>query len=79
MFLSYTEDYRSGPYSVTFSSGSTSSSVYINITDDNVIESAESFILTIDPNSLSTGISLGVNRQATVTISDDDGNYCSHK
>ena len=77
LLLSYTDDYRSGPHFVTFSSGRTSSSIYIGITDDNVVESTESFILTIDTNS-QTGISLGYRPQATVTISDDDGNYCSH-
>ena len=74
MLLSYTEDYRSGPYFVTFSSGSTSRSIYIAITDDDVVETTESFILTIDANSLPTGISLGSRPQTTVTISDDDGN-----
>ena len=73
MLLSYTEDYGSGPYFVTFSSGSTSRSIYIGITDDNVVESTESFILTIDTNSLPTGISLGSRPQSAVTISDDDG------
>ena len=79
MLLSYTEDYRSGPYDVTFSSGSAYSSTYIDITDDNVVESTEIFILTIDTNSLPTGISPGSTTQAIVTISDDDGNYCSHE
>ena len=74
MLLSYADDYRSGPYTVTFSSGSTSRSFYITITDDNVIEYPESFLLTIDPDSLPTGISLGSRPQATVTISNDDGN-----
>ena len=39
-----------------------------------MVETTESFILTIDANSLPTGISLGSRPQTTVTISDDDGN-----
>ena len=72
---SYTEDYRAGPYFATFSSGYTSDSINIPITDDNVIESIESFILTIDTISLPTGIALGSYPQTTVTISDDDGKW----
>ena len=70
---SYTEDYRSGPYTATFSSGVTSYVFNIPITDDNVVESTESFILAIEPILLPAGISFSSYPQATVTISDYDG------
>ena len=43
----------------------------IPITDDNVYEGNEDFILTIDSSSLPTGGSVGTPGQATVTIVDD--------
>ena len=62
-------------YNVSFSPSSrrtVSSSIYINITIDNVVESIESFSLTIDPSSLPTGIILGTHSQATVEIKNTD-------
>ena len=52
------------------SSTRVSSSIYINIINDNVVESRENFSLTIDPSSLPTGIIFGSPSQATVNIYD---------
>ena len=62
-------------YNVSFSPSSSAtvySAVYINITDDNIVESKETFNLTIDPSSLPTGIILGSHSQATVEIGSND-------
>ena len=66
------EDYRSGPYNARFYSGRTSGSFYITITNDNVVESTEYFILRINPDTLPVGVSIGSPSQATVTITNDD-------
>ncbi len=42
----------------------------IPIYDDNILEGNESFILTISPSSLPTGVTVGDPGQATVTIVD---------
>ena len=66
------DDYDSGPYDITFTAGTTSSSFTITINDDNTFEDNESFVVTI--TSLPSIINVGSPRQATVTIIDDDGN-----
>ena len=43
----------------------------ISITDDNVYEGDENFMLTIDP-SLPSYVTVGTPDEATVTIVDDD-------
>ena len=46
----------------------------IPINDDGILEGSETFMLTIDPNSLPpTGVTVGSPDQAIVTIVDDDG------
>ena len=65
-------DYGSGPYTVTFPAGVTSVPFNVSITDDIIYEGNEDFILTIDPSSLPTDVSVGSPGQATVTIVDDD-------
>ena len=67
------EDYGSGPYSVTFAAGITSTVLYISITDDDILEGAEYFNIMIDSSSLISGISVGSLDQATVEILDADG------
>ena len=68
-------DYGSGPYSVTFPAGMTSVPFDIPINNDDIVEGNEIFMLTIDPASLPTDVSVTVGSpdQATVTIVDDDG------
>ena len=67
------EDYGSGPYSVTFAAGITSTVLYISITDDDILEGPEYFNIMIDSSSLISGISVGNLGQATVEILDADG------
>ena len=66
--LHFNTDYVSGPYIATFLAGSTSTSFYININDDNIVESTESFILYID--SLTSGTFTSSPRK--VSIYDND-------
>jgi len=47
----------------------------IPITDDNLFEGNENFILTIDPSSLLNVGSVGIPGQAIVTIVDNDGKF----
>ena len=68
------DDYRSGPYTVTFPAGATQASLYIPIIDDNTFENNERFLLTILHTSLPPDVDVGASFQATVTIVDDDGN-----
>ena len=44
----------------------------IPINNDMILEGLEDFMLTIDPSSLPTDVSVGDPGQATVTIVDDD-------
>ena len=66
-------DYDSGPYSITFPAGTTSVLFNISITDDNILESDENFLLTVDLFSLPSNITASNPYQATVTIVDKDG------
>ena len=52
----------------------------VPINDDNIFESDETFTLTIDSNSLPTGVTRGITGVVTVTIVDNDGMYrlCVH-
>ena len=47
--------------------------LYISITDDNLLEGNEYFIVMIDSSSLISGVTVGTLDQATVTILDADG------
>ena len=67
-------DYTSGPYTVTFSANSTTASFDVSINNDNVLESDETFILTIDPTSLPSNVAVDISN-STVTIMDDEGKY----
>ena len=66
--------YGSGSESfiVVFPAGVTNVSFDIPISDDNILEDNENFVLTIDPSSLPTNVTIGDPGQATVTIVDDD-------
>ncbi|WP_419919799.1 PKD domain-containing protein [Candidatus Poriferisocius sp.] len=58
--------------SITFSNSDTSKNIVIPITDDNVVEGAETIVVTIAPSAaLPAGYRLG-NTVATVTITDYD-------
>ena len=64
-------DYTSGPYTVTFSAGSTTATFNVPINDDMILEGNENFMLTIN-ETLPDGVSRGTPSEATVTIVDDD-------
>ena len=68
-------DYTSGPYTVTFPAGQTTATFDVPINDDDILEGNENFILTIDPSSLPSDVSVGDPDQATVTIVDNDRKY----
>ena len=79
MAYSTGDDYGNGPVSVTFSAGMTSASLYISITDDNLLEGNEDFYLMIDSSSLINGVSVGSVNQTTVTILDADSKWCMYR
>jgi len=68
-------DYNSGPYPVTFPAEVTSVTFDVPITDDNILEGSEKFMLTIDQSSLPGYVFCGNPDEATVTIVDDDRKY----
>ena len=61
-------------FNVTISAGATSSSFTIDIIDDIVHESHESFDIAIRMLPSCLSLSLGIS-SSTVTIIDDDGTY----
>ena len=65
-------DYTSGPYTVTFLAGQTTTTFDVPINDDYILEGSEDFILTIDATSLPINVIYGNPGQTTVTIVDDD-------
>ena len=66
-------DYDSGPYTVTFIAGQTSASFNVPINNDNILENAETFNVTIIQTSLPDRVS-GVDPiEAAVVIANDDG------
>ena len=58
------------PTSVTFNSGDTEKSITFAATDDSVDDDGESVLLGF--GTLPTGVSLGINGESTVNITDDD-------
>ena len=56
-------DYASGPYSVMFRRGYARAQLVVNITNDNLLESDETFKLTFNCNNPLT---------TTITILDDE-------
>ena len=67
-------DYGSGPYEVTFTAGTTEASFNVSLSDDNIFERNKKFMITIDPSSLPSNVTVGDPDQVTVTIVDNDGN-----
>ena len=45
----------------------------VSITDDNISEGNEDFMVTIDPSSVPDSVGIGDPSEATVTIVDGDG------
>lgn len=68
------DDYTAGLYTVKFLPGQTSVTFNVSITDDNVKEDTEVFILTIKGgNSLPVNATRADPFKATVIVVDDDG------
>ena len=65
-------DYHSGPYPVTFAAGVTTAVFNIPVTDDNILEYRENFMLSINSSSLPGVVTVGNPGEATVTIVNDD-------
>ena len=65
-------DYEKGPYCVTIPKGTTSADYCINITNDEVLEHDEVFIIHINKTALHPDVVLVEPDEATVTIMDDE-------
>ena len=73
------QDYTGGDYSVIFPAGSTKENFSIPIRDDDIYENDETFFLTlvIPQPAQNIGVTRGDPFMATVTIIDDDGEFCN--
>ena len=69
------EDYDGGDYSVIFPAGSNKESFSIPITDDDILETDETFFLTLvfPQPAQDIGVMRGVPFMCNVAIIDDDG------
>ena len=65
-------DYNSGPYTVIIHVGMTNVTFDVPITNDNILEGSENFMLTIDESTLPPNVRRGDPGEATVTIVDND-------
>ena len=66
------EVYGSRLYTILFAAGETNVSISIPVTDDDILEDNENFMVAIDPSSLPTNVTVGDPGEATVIIVDDD-------
>ena len=69
-------DYISGPFNVTIPAGQTNASFDVTITDDNIYEENEEFILTIDQSSTLNGVLIGSPDTVMIVIADNDDRKC---
>ena len=68
------EDYIGTMEMIAIPARVTTRSITISITDDNLVECAERFIVTI--TSVTTcGVTIGANNMSEVIITDDDSKY----
>jgi len=65
-------DYNSEPYTITIPAGMTNATFDVPITDDDIYEDNENFMLTIDESILPPNVRRGDPSEATVTIVNDD-------
>ena len=64
-------DFDSAPQTITITAGTNSSTIQITVTNDNIIEGNETFIMSLTvPTSLGPGITTGAITSATATIID---------
>ena len=66
-------DYESKPFNVTIPAGEISVPFNISIIEDNIFETTETFIFTIDSSSLPSRVLLQSDCMLMITIVDDDG------
>ena len=67
------DDYVSGPYTVTFPAGVIRVSFNVDIIDDAILESNETFELSINSNTLPNHVNINNPSKIIVTIVDNDG------
>lgn len=72
IFVSGGVNYISGPYTTTFSAGTTTTSFGVVISDNDLHEEHVYFNVTIDPSSLPSNVMVGNTAQARVIIVDND-------
>ena len=68
-------DYDSGPYNVIVPAGSTSIPFDVNITNNNILESNETFSLNITSSSVPDRVYISSPRQSALTIIDNDSKW----
>ena len=68
-------DYNSGPYTVQFDVGVTNVSFTVPVINDNILETDETFHLSISTLSLPNNVTVGGQGQTTVTILANDGKW----
>jgi len=67
-------DYDSNPFIATFTAGTTSTTVNVSVTNDNIAEKSETFDLSLDiSQSLSGRVISGTITKAVGNITDDTG------
>ena len=66
-------DFDGAPRAVTIPAGQTKAALNIATTDDTIKESHETFMLSISPSGLPSGVTRAAPFTSTVTILDDDG------
>ena len=74
-YLTGGEDYKVGPYSVTFPTNTTSVFMENLLNDDDIVEMDEYFNLTIDTSSLPIGVYASDPYHTRVIIHDDDSKW----
>ena len=71
-------DFDSAMQTVTIIAGTNSSTLNIPVTNDNIVEGDETFIMSLSiPSSLGPEIVTGPITSATVTIIDTTSEYCN--
>ena len=68
-------DYNSGPYTVQFDVGVTRVPFSVLITNDDLLESNETFELSVNESALPVSVTSVDPDQTTVTIVANDGKY----
>ena len=75
LFLGNGQDYDSGQYNITFAAGVVNISFGIQITDDQVLEQDEFFVLSLHSLFNNNNITVGNVSQAVVIILNTDSKY----